>query len=217
MNIQKSISSTLAIAGLAVMGMGAAHADIIPVFLPGAVTTNGGITTFTYRVDVTNDQQVAPMAGPTFNTATDSFVTIYDFAGFVPGSLAVTSGSLLTSVQNSGVNPPLINPPDNAAIPNLTIYYNGSTLLNGPQTLGFVTAQTTLTGFNPTGFFAGQAQKNEGLSKGTTIDNIGRTTIPTAAPTAVPEPATLAPFALGGLGLLGLIARKTRRTNGAAA
>ena len=32
-----------------------------------------------------------------------------------------------------------------------------------------------------------------------------------------PEPATLVPFALGGLGLLGLIVRKTRRTNGAAA
>ena len=36
-------------------------------------------------------------------------------------------------------------------------------------------------------------------------------------PSTVPEPATLVPFALGGLGLLGLIARKTRRTSGAAA
>lgn len=217
MKIQKLISSTLSVAGLAVMGMGVAHADVIPVFLPGATTTSGGITTFTYRVDVTNDQRVAPQAGPVFNAGTDSFVTIYDFAGFVPGSLTVTSGAFSTSVQNLGVTPPLILAPDDAGIPNLTIYYTGLTTLAGPQTLGFVTAQTTLTGFNPAGFFGGQAQKNEGLSAGTTIDNIGRTTVPMNAPATVPEPATMVPFALGGLALLGLIARKTRRTSGAAA
>ncbi len=217
MKIQKSISSILAVAGMTVMGMGVAHADIIPVFLPGAVTTSGGITTFTYRVDVTNDQQVAPPSSGGFNVNNDSFTTIYDFAGFVPGSFAVTSGSLSTSVQNVGVTPSLINAQDNATIPNLTVYYTGGSTLAGPQTLGFVTAQTTLTGFNPSGFFAGQAQKNEGLSKGTTIDNIGRTTVPIAGPSAVPEPASLVPFMLGGLGLLGLIARKTRRTSGAAA
>ena len=35
--------------------------------------------------------------------------------------------------------------------------------------------------------------------------------------TKTPEPATVIPFALGGLGLLGLIVRKTRRAGGAAA
>jgi hypothetical protein len=35
--------------------------------------------------------------------------------------------------------------------------------------------------------------------------------------TTVPEPATVVPFMLGGLGLLGLIVRKTRRTSGMAA
>ena len=38
-----------------------------------------------------------------------------------------------------------------------------------------------------------------------------------AVQTTVPEPASVIPFALGGLGLLGLIVRKTRRTSGAAA
>lgn len=37
------------------------------------------------------------------------------------------------------------------------------------------------------------------------------------APAPVPEAGTMVTFALGGLGLLGLIVRKTRRTNGAAA
>ena len=53
-----------------------------------------------------------------------------------------------------------------------------------------------------------------GISDGTT------TNAPSYAPAplpGVPEPATLVPFALGGLGLLGLIVRKTRRTSGTAA
>ena len=38
-----------------------------------------------------------------------------------------------------------------------------------------------------------------------------------APPSSVPEPASFVPFALGGLGLLALIVRKTRRTSGATA
>ena len=51
-----------------------------------------------------------------------------------------------------------------------------------------------------------------GISDASTVN------VASFAPTAaVPEPASVIPFALGGLGLLGLIARKTRRTSGAAA
>lgn len=47
----------------------------------------------------------------------------------------------------------------------------------------------------------------------------GTGTFSAKTPLPTPEPATVAPFVLGGLGLLGLAfrARKTRRTNGAAA
>ena len=211
LNTQKLINSALSVAGLAVMGMGVAHADIIPVFI--SAVPSGTNTLFTYEIDLTNDQQVAP---PTGNINTDSFATIYDFAGYVPGS--VTTTSLLTSsVQNVGVTPPKISSSfDDAGIPNLTIRYSGLTMLTGPQTLGTVTALSTFSGVSPLGNFAAQAQKSVGNSKGTTIDNVGNTTVP-VGPTAVPEPASVIPFALGGLGLLGLIVRKTRRTSGAAA
>ena len=47
----------------------------------------------------------------------------------------------------------------------------------------------------------------------------GTSTFSAKTPAAVPEPATVAPFIMGGLGLMGLAfrARKTRRSNGTAA
>ena len=44
----------------------------------------------------------------------------------------------------------------------------------------------------------------------------GTSTFSASTPSAVPEPATTVPFVLGGLGLLTLIVRKTRRASGAA-
>lgn len=209
MNIQKAISSTLAVAGLAAMGMGAAHADIIPVYQTSTPGANG-VTTFTYRIDLTNDQQA---------NSKDSFVTIYDFLGLVPGSVKVASGDFTSSVQNLGVTPARVLPDDSATIPNLTFTYTGPTLNsaafgNSGLTLGTVTADTTETSFNPNGTFAAQAEKGIGLSTGTLIQNIGSTTVPQAgAPAAVPEPGAMVPFAFGGLGVLGLMirARKNRR------
>jgi len=76
--------------------------------------------------------------------------------------------------------------------------FGGDEVFTGPVSMPVFRTGT----FNFTGFSSGTL----------TITDAG-----TGTGSTVPEPATLAPFALGGLGLLGLIVRKTRRTNGAAA
>lgn len=82
----------------------------------------------------------------------------------------------------------------------------GQGIVQNGQTTDVVVVRTNATNY---------MNSLEGISDGTTVNVPSYAPAPGGAP--VPEPASLVPFALGGLGLLGLIARKTRRTSGAAA
>ena len=211
MNTQKLIGSALAMTALAVVGMGSARANIDPI-APGlpTITPVGTNFLYTYAIEVTSQETLT----------TGNFFTFFDVNGLVAGSAFsnTTPGVFTASYNATGPNAvgsgtismPLV---DLASVQNVTFTYSGSggnvVGQNFIGNFGFVSTIGTL-GPNTSGFTA-VAQKT-----GTTTLDSNATTY--EAPTAaVPEPASVVPFALGGLGLLGLIVRKTRRTSGAAA
>ncbi|CAN5597477.1 hypothetical protein BH20VER1_BH20VER1_10080 [soil metagenome] len=70
---------------------------------------------------------------------TGNYFTIYDFAGFVPGSATQPAGWLFSS-SLIGVTPPTVLPNDDPGIFNLTWTYVGTTTLIGPDFLGIFSA-----------------------------------------------------------------------------
>ena len=88
-----------------------------------------------------------------------NYFTIYDFAGYVPGTGTVTAPGVGTSTSNwtitssnSGVTPSGLTPTDNSSVPNLTFTYNGPTIPSGQLTLGNFSADSTF-GTTSTGSF----------------------------------------------------------------
>ena len=195
-----------AVMGLAVVGAASANINPAAPNTPASVTPIAGGFTFTYVISVDSQQTVQP----------GDFFTFYDIPGFLgttsvnPNWTAITTLTGLTATGATGT----AGPNDNATIPNLNFMYTGTTPLVGQQTLGSFSFNSSLGGVSTTPLaFVGRATISS-----SNLKNYNQTSYfgPAPAP-STPEPATVVPFALGGLGLLGLIARKTRRTSGAAA
>jgi hypothetical protein len=130
-----------------------------------------------------------------------NYFTIYDFAGLVEGSVVTPDGNWTASVQNVGTTPTLLNPTDDASIPNLVFTYNGPTIPAGQIGLGNFMASSTFGEMKEVSFTAETNRTSDGLKD----SNITTTDAPTGMvvnPT-VPEPATLLLAGLG-LPLLGL-------------
>lgn len=169
------------------------HAGLLPVSV--TIQPEGGNFSWTYSVVLPTNMQL--QAG--------SYFTIYDFAGYIPGSATVTSAyptpvtASKWTVTSSliGQTPPHLSPVDNTTIPSLTFTYNGPTIPSGQVTLGNFTAMSTY-GSKTTGYFtATNGRSVDGQSDA----NITETYVPMAGAStnlATPEPATLA---LAGLGL----------------
>lgn len=193
MKINKAILGVVVSASLLSVGMGA-RADILPNST--TITTVAGVTTYTYDMGLRVPETVV----------TGDYFTIYDFFGFT-GLADVTDPAGWSATSSAfGKTPPLELPMDTIA-PNVTFTYTGATITSPADLGNFSLKSTSLASSTAATMYAG--------SLGNGNDQFLHRLTGPVAPT--PEPATLVPFALGGLGLLGLIVRKTRRANGAAA
>ena len=175
------------------LGAGAARADIIPEV--SNVTPNGSNFSWSYDVALTNDETLQR----------DNFFTIYDFAGYVPGT-NVQPADWVFSSANTGKTPSRVTPVDDPNIPNLTGTYTGSTIWPGPIDLGIFGADSKY-GRTTTGMFAAEAIKYAPgkPGNGKPVDNVGSVGVP--QPSTIPEVGSLT-LLLPGLAPLGLVLRR---------
>ena len=245
MNTQKLIGSALAMTALAVVGMGSAQAaSPTPVTVANFSASNGfGTTAFTF--DGTQ-LSVSPTTGlpgnltqaSLFDTGSLIFGPITETGPITTdsggGVAANFSGGTFTFTSNKTGNPvDLMGSFLSSQLTSSAFGTGSATVLNiskvtytGGSFLTTLPPGTDLTGGS---FSLGlSGVRNSGPADGSgPTGTVGGKFNPftasgaagtfSAPSSAVPEPASVVPFALGGLGLLGLIARKTRRSSGAAA
>jgi hypothetical protein len=195
MKISRLLPRTFALAGLAVVGAGAAYAQsITPVFI--STTGAAGNVTYTYQLFSTADTKVAP--GDVF--------TFYDFNGlltggtntptFVSGQLPAVGIAYTITTPLTGINPPgtVALAGDDPTLPNVSLTYSGTTFVNpgpGSQLLGTLTLHS-LNPINGAGDFTPFAANTTKNSNSSPAGNQGFVSGPNTAPPPTPEPGTWA-------------------------
>ena len=165
---------------------GFANATITPVLDSGNPTADGGNYLYTYQIAVSADEQL--------NGTSGTYFTIYDFAGYVAGTVSATAANWSATALLTGETPSKQLVTDDPTIWNLVFTYTGPVAV-GPFIEDGFSAVSTYGTLNANGTFAYQAQK----SANTSAPDQGQG--PINVPQAVPEPASLA---LIGGGLIGL-------------
>lgn len=178
-----------------------ASAAIIPVL--DSVTADGTDWIFSYSGTLAGDQGLVP----------GSKLIIYDFSGYVPGSIdaGVYAANIAASVELTSLILPPPNQDDNPLIPNLVFTWTGAPFnasggpFNPDVTFAGLTAKSIYSLVHNDGFSA-MAVTNNGSATGEPSFNSGNVGVPSA----VPEPTTWA-LMIAGFGFAGTALRARRR------
>lgn len=214
----KRILTTMVALSLLALSSAPVRADISPSLV--SVTGSASNWTWTYHSVLSDAQELMfnpsasiptpPVAKldimPGISSKVFDFYTIYDFAGFIPGS-NFQPANWHFLFYNVGSTPGSVVAQDNPNVPNLTWYYDGPKktgveLIAGD--LGLFGAHS-LYRTETNGIFAGSATKHDPANSppdGWIQQNIGSVNVP-----VVPEPST---FVLFGAGLVGAVIMKRR-------
>jgi hypothetical protein len=172
------------------------NAQAITPILVGTSPAGGGLTAFTYDIDLGVDS-TATASGPT------SGLTFFDFKGLsgTPVYTPVAPGATFTvSTPLTGTQAPnpVIGQSDSAALPNIDLSYTGVTIVDDAVTttvLGTLVADST--GSLAPGFFTGFSSISKKTSTGTIAANQSYVEGPNSPGT--PEPGAIA--MLSGMGI----------------
>lgn len=185
-----------AVVGLALAGARPAHAGLLPTLVGVSGPDGSGHYTFSYDLTVP-----APV-----KVSSGDYFTIYDFDGYVPGSVTAPAGwtasvSLLTPPP-SGVSPSA----DSPGIANLTWTYAGPDLFGFAVVPGFTAKSIYGSVYSPPSGYFNVASVSHAISSGLSVHAVTTTDVP-----AAPEPASLAMLGLG-LPVAGLFGWLRRRS-----
>ena len=170
-----------------------------------SVTGNGpNDFTFSYQATLGPDEGLR---------AGDRFI-IYDFAGYIAGSIFSNSPNFTLSVENSsasGLVAPGFN--DDAAITNLVFTYMGPDTRNSsgpfePLDLPSIGARSAFSSTILDAFFTLTTKNNPQSEANRPVYTLGSISVPY---NAIPEPSSWA-MMIGGFGVLGAVARRRRST-----
>lgn len=185
-----------------------AQASIVPLL--NGVTADGTNFRFDYTGTLSSDQGVTK----------GSKLIIYDFKGYVDGSIRSPTANILTSIELSSNLPLPSGYTDDPTIPNLVFTWNGAdfdtdTVAAADITFGGLGADSIFHDMHP-GAFSAVGVGNSGGSAGAPTFSEGAVDVaapfeePLAVGAAIPEPASWSLMILG-FGGLGALLRDRRR------